>query len=89
MRLRTSASACAVAVGIAACAGNSYPATVQHNFLSACEISSKASTCRCILSNVESHVSLDTFRAADRATRRGSQSYPGWLISAAESCAGK
>ena len=69
------------------CGSSKYPANVQRNFLNSCEANGSVPRCDCVLSYLEAHVSLNTFKAADAAIDAGDTNYPSWLLKAASSCA--
>lgn len=81
--------AAAIAIPLAlSSSSKSYPANVQNNFLNACEANSSAGRCQCMLQWTENHISFAEFSRDDTAMRNGG-SAPGWLVTAATSCAGK
>jgi mevalonate pyrophosphate decarboxylase len=70
-RLIATSAAVAVALAVAACGGNDYPAQVKANFMSACERSGTAAACGCVFAKVQAKVSYDDFKRADTEARKG------------------
>ncbi len=60
---------CALAViALGGCGGDSkheYPADVQNNFLTACEVQGSSSACECALNKLQEKMSADEFNRAE------------------------
>lgn len=68
------AASVVLACALVGCGGkNDYPASAEHNFLTACQRSGPKDFCQCSLDKIEENMSYDDFKKEDTAIRAGNK----------------